>query len=150
MVTIKRHHSIDPDFAGLVRLLDQYLMQIDGEETAFYSQFNTIKKLQHCIVLYENGVAVGCGAIKNYDASSYEIKRMFIHPNVRGKGYAVQIVQELERWAHELGATRTLLETGKRMPDAIALYKKLGYTIIDNYDPYKGVANSCCFAKVIS
>lgn len=147
---IKRVTSAHPDFRALVQLLDQYLATIDGEEHDFYHQFNSISVLEHCIVIYDKGIPLGCGAIKKFDANSFEVKRMFTHPNARGKGLATAIVNELESWASELGASKTLLETGKRMPDAIALYKKLGYQEIENYGQYLGIENSVCFEKDIS
>ena len=39
------------------------------------------------------------------------------------------------------------LETGKRQPEAIALYKKKGYSSIHNYGQYAEVPNSLCFEK---
>ncbi len=54
------------------------------------------------------------------------------------------------KWASELGYTSCVLETGKRQPEAIALYTKNGYKIIPNYEQYEGVENSVCFRKIIS
>ncbi|RMB57647.1 GNAT family N-acetyltransferase [Dokdonia sinensis] len=146
---IERTSSQNPAFQGLVELLDSYLAEIDGDENKFYAQFNTTATLDNCLVLYDNGVAVGCGAIREMDNQAFEIKRMFVHPTARGNGFGKAIVKALEDWARELGVTRCLLETGKRMPDAVALYKKLGYTQIENYEPYVGVENSVCFEKPI-
>ena len=72
---------------------------------------------------------------------------MFTKPTCRGKGIATKILIELENWASELGFHSTVLETGKRQPEAINLYLKNGYDIIDNYGQYKGVDNSVCFEK---
>lgn len=147
---IVRATSANLDFRALVRLLDQYLAQIDGSENSFYSQFNGIDSLQNCILLYENNSAIGCGAIKRYNDESYEVKRMFVHPDARGQGSGQKIVMALEKWAKELGAAQLILETGKRMPDAVQLYKKMGYQITKNYPPYVGVDNSICFLKILS
>ena len=99
------------------------------------------------IVAYENEVAVGCGAIKTFDEKSIELKRMFVAPNQRGKGVATRILTTLEDWAKELGFQKCILETGKRQPEAIALYHKSQYQIIENYGQYKGMGNSVCFEK---
>lgn len=74
---------------------------------------------------------------------------MYVTPEGRGKGVATKILAELESWAAELGYRYCILETGKRQPEAIALYKKMGYRIIKNYGPYAGVENSVCFEKRI-
>jgi len=74
---------------------------------------------------------------------------MYTLPGSRGKGIASQVLAELERWAAELSYEKCLLETGKRQPEAIALYKKRGYRLIPNYGQYAGVENSVCFEKIL-
>lgn len=93
--------------------------------------------------------AVGCGAFKEFNDETVEIKRMFVPDEQRGKGIASKVLKELEAWALELGYTTCILETGKRQPEAIALYKKNGYELIPNYGQYAGVENSVCFQKVL-
>lgn len=143
-------NSSNIDFVTLVAELDADLAKRDGKDHAFYSQFNAINILKHVVVCYENDVAVGCGAIKEFLETSVEVKRMYVPPKQRGKGIASQILMELEKWASELGYTKCVLETGKRQPEAIALYTKNGYAIIPNYDPYKEMENSVCFEKKIN
>ena len=135
------------DFIQLVKLLDTDLAVKDGDDHSFYSQYNKIDSLNHVLVAYENQMAVGCGAIKIYNPSTVEIKRMFVLPDWRGKGIATKVLLHLEAWAAELEFTRCILETGKRQPDAIALYEKNGYTKISNYGQYTGVDNSVCFER---
>jgi putative acetyltransferase len=53
----------------------------------------------------------------------------------------------LENWARELHFTACVLETGKKQPEAIALYQKMGYVITPNYGQYIGVENSVCMRK---
>lgn len=142
-----RTNSENSDFQKLVELLDQYLAIQDGSEHAFYDQFNKINTIKYAIVVYENEVAVGCGAIKNFSEKTVEVKRMFVLPGRRGKGIASLLLKELESWAKQLGYERCVLETGKRQPEAIALYQKNGYRIISNYGQYIGMENSLCFQK---
>ena len=142
-----RTSSTDQDFIALVKLLDQELAIVDGDDHAFYHQFNSINVLKHTIVLYENNIPVGCGAIKKFDDTSAEVKRMYTLTETRGKGVATKVLLELEKWAKELNYKYTILETGKRLPDAIALYQKNGYEIIPNYGQYVGIENSVCFRK---
>ena len=65
----------------------------------------------------------------------------------RKSGVATLILRELETWARDLGFGRCILETGKKQPEAIALYLKNGYALIENYGQYAGVENSLCFEK---
>ncbi|HQU85933.1 MAG TPA: GNAT family N-acetyltransferase [Pyrinomonadaceae bacterium] len=150
MITIKRTNSDDADFQNLVRDLDKELAIRDGDEHAFYAQFNKIDMIKHVIVAYENETAVGCGAIKSFDENSMEVKRMFVPDNQRNKGIAMLVLKELEAWANELGFSKCVLETGLKQPEAIRLYEKNGYVKIPNYGQYIGMDNSICFEKMIS
>jgi|SRR5664279_669080 len=147
MVTIKRTDSENPDFRSLVKSLDAELAIADGDEHAFYSQFNKIDKIKYVVLVYENRIPSGCGAIKEFGNDTMEVKRMFVSPEKRNKGFATLILSELEKWAAELSSAKCILETGKRQPDAIGLYKKNGYKPIANYGQYIGVENSVCFEK---
>lgn len=147
MITVKRTNSEDPDLYILIKELDEQLAVTDGEEHAFYDQFNKIDRIKNFIILYENEVAVGCGALKKFEPGIAEVKRMFVKPENRGEGLASIILKELEKWAAELSFEKCILETGIRQPDAISLYKKNGYKIISNYGQYAGVENSICFEK---
>ena len=72
---------------------------------------------------------------------------MYVPPALRGKGIASAVLAELEKWAKELNYKKCILETGKKQPEAIALYNKNGYCIIPNYGQYENVENSVCFEK---
>lgn len=149
MIHIHRTDSSNPNFQELVRKLDTYLARIDGEENAFYAQYNKIDLLKHAVVILEGEIPVACGAIKELDADSMEVKRMYTDVSARGKGYAKRILSELEKWAKEMGYKSCVLETGKRQPDAIALYQSSGYQLIPNYGQYQGIENSVCFQKML-
>lgn len=144
-----RTDADNPDFLRLVRSLDIELQLRDGAEHEFFAQFNGLDGVNHAVVAYQNGVAVGCGAIKPYDDQTMEIKRMYVSPEVRGKGVGSLILQALEKWAHELHFKKCILETGLKMPEAISLYTKNHYEIIPNFGQYAGVENSVCFLKKI-
>ncbi len=147
MIHLIRTDSGNKDFIRLVQLLDADLAERDGEDHLFYSQFNKVDLIRHVIVVYEDNKAVSCGAMKNYDPETMEIKRMFTLPKNRGKGNASLILQELEKWAKEMNFEKCILETGKRQAEAIRLYEKSGYRIIPNYGQYAGIENSVCFIK---
>ncbi|MFY0482157.1 GNAT family N-acetyltransferase [Flavobacterium sp. PLA-1-15] len=146
---LKRTSSTDTDFQKLVIALDKELAIRDGEEHSFFAQYNTTTLIKHVVLFYENELPIGCGAIKEYDPATMEIKRMFVPLAERGKGIASRVLQELEKWAKELGYQKCILETGIKQPEAIGLYKKNGYSIIQNYEPYTAVESSVCFEKVL-
>ena len=147
MIKIERTTYQNEHFPGLVASLDAYLSQTDGDEHEFYHQYNGIENLNQVVIAYINEVPVGCGAIKEFNPTSVEVKRMYVSPEIRGKGIATRILTELEKWAAESGYESCILETGKRQPEAIALYKKSNYQVIPNYGQYAGMENSVCFKK---
>jgi putative acetyltransferase len=149
MNTTIRTTSENIDFQNLVVLLDEVLRIKDGEDHDFYAQHNTLDKINHVVVCYQDDVAIGCGAFKKLDSNTVEIKRMFVHPDYRGKGIAGTILKELEIWASEFNYTNCVLETGKNNPEAIALYHKSGYELIPNYGQYENIATSVCLKKSI-
>ena len=149
MLTFIRTDSENTDFINLVAALDADLKFRDGEEHSFYSQFNKIDTIKHAIVAYENNQPVGCGAIKAYSANAVEVKRMYVPPACRGRQIASQVLHQLEQWAKEMNYAKCILETGKRQPEAIALYKKNGYVVIPNFGQYENVENSLCFEKTL-
>jgi len=149
MTNLVRRNSDNSDFRELVALLDRDLQIRDGDEHSFYAQFNKINKIRHVVVAYEDGDAVGVGAIREYETGVAEIKRMFVRPERRGRGIAGEILAELEAWAQELGFTECILETGVKQPEAIRLYQKSGYETIPSYGQYLNVENSVCMKKSI-
>lgn len=149
MTTVIRTTSEHPDFQALVRLLDQELAVLDGDDHAFYAQFNKLKNITEAVVAYWDHQPVGCGAFRAFDPETVEIKRMFVQPAFRGQGIAGRVLSELETWASELGFARCVLETGQKQPEAIRLYQKSGYARIPNFGQYVGVDNSVCMEKVV-
>ena len=147
MIKIIRTNSYDADFIRLVAALDAELAKLDGDEHAFYAQFNKIDKINHVALAYDDDEVVGCGAIKNLSSEIMEVKRMYVLPTSRNRGIATKILLELEKWAMELSCEKCVLETGRRQPDAIKLYQKNGYRNIANYGQYAGKENSLCFEK---
>ena len=147
MYKLIRTNSQNKDFIDLVKLLDEDLARRDGEDHSFYAQYNELDNINHALVLYKNNLPLSIGAIKEFDAESMEVKRMYTLSEFRGQGLAKRVLFELENWAYELGYKRCVLETGKRQPEAINLYKKNGYRSISNYGQYMGIENSLCFEK---
>jgi GNAT superfamily N-acetyltransferase len=146
-IKIIRTNLENKDFIKLTKELDAYLKITDEDEHDFYNQFNNTDVLKNIVVIYDDKIAVGCGAIKKFDETSAEVKRMFVSLEKRGSGVAQKILQELEICAKELGYQKCMLETGIRQVEAVKFYKKCEYQVIPNYGQYQGMENSICFEK---
>ncbi|MFV7235007.1 GNAT family N-acetyltransferase [Flavobacterium sp. ZB4R12] len=148
-IEIAKTTSENPDFIDLIAALDASLWECYPELKTNYWGNNIIEFNPNVVIVYLDNKAVACGCFKKYDKNTIELKRMFVSPEARGMGFAQKILQELEVWAHELRFSFSVLETLYKQKEAIGLYQKVGYTIVDNYEPYVGLENSICMKKQI-
>jgi GNAT superfamily N-acetyltransferase len=72
---------------------------------------------------------------------------MFVDPDRRGTGIGGAILAALETEARQLGARLLVLETGQRQPEALALYRRAGFTSIAPFGEYTGSRLSICMSK---
>ncbi|MDH6128855.1 GNAT family N-acetyltransferase [Kitasatospora sp. GP82] len=82
-----------------------------------------------------DGPALACGGWRTLNASTAEIKRMYVAPPARGQGLGCRILAALEQDVLDRGPTEILLETGVRNVAALALYTTCGYAPIPAYVP---------------
>jgi putative acetyltransferase len=94
--------------------------------------------------------AVACGAYRPLEPGIAEIKRMFVAPEHRGRGYSKAMLSTLERMASESGYEAVRLETRHLQAAAIALYEGMGYVRIPNYGMYEGKQSCLCYEKALS
>ena len=147
MLKINRTNSENPDFRSLIKQLDADLNSRYGIIQEAYDKHNKIERIDTVVIAYYYNKPVGCACFKEFSANTVEVKRMFVNEGLRGKKIGTQLLSELEAWATELNYLSAVLETGKQQPEAIALYRKSGYDIIENYGQYKGMKNSICMSK---
>lgn len=147
MLTLIRTNSENKNFQNLVLELDKDLAKKNGDTNDFFAQYNKTDLIKNVVVALNDYLPVGCGAMKEFDNSTMEIKRMYVTIEMRGKGVAVAVLNDLESWAKELGYKKCVLETGDKMLEAIGLYKKSGYKIIKNYGQYENIESSISFEK---
>ena len=145
---IIRTDYLNPAFQELVAQLNTDLAKRDGKDHPL-SQFNEITHLKHVVLVYLKNKAVGCGAIAKTDLSAMEIKRMYVTPAHRGQQLGEKILTELENWAKELGHSKCILFMGVNQPEAMKLYLKNNFSIIENYGKLKDIPDSICLAKTL-
>lgn len=150
MLTILRTTSDNKDFQQLVGSLDKELWKRYGHEQSQYDVHNKIENSKTIVIACVADEPVGCACLKPVDLFTIEIKRMYVLLQHRGKGIAIAILNELESWAMELSYIKMILETGPKQPEAITLYRKCGFDLIENYGPYADMPQSICMGKVLS
>ena len=146
MIRVVRTNSKNPEFEGLVQLLNLDLAKRDGA-THPLSEFNDISNLNHVVLALIKDKAIGCGAISEYDSNSMEIKRMYVSIEARGQRIGAKILSELENWSKELGKSKCVLFMGSKQPEASKLYQRNNYVLIEKYGKLKGIIDSICLAK---
>jgi GNAT superfamily N-acetyltransferase len=86
------------------------------------------------VVVLDDGVPVAGGGVKRLDDEACEIKRMYVVPEARGRGYASVLLRGLEAEARRLGYAIARLDTGPQQPAAQAMYERAGYAPIGNFN----------------
>ncbi|MDX6182139.1 GNAT family N-acetyltransferase [Flavobacterium sp. Fl-77] len=141
--------SENADFVSLIKTFDNYLLERYPELQTSYWGNNLVESNPDAILIYVDDKAVGCGCFKKYDPTSAELKRIFVSPEARGLGVAQLIVRQLEMKAKQQGFETLVLETLYKQIEAISLYQKMGFEIVENFGPYVGLTNSICMSKSI-
>ena len=76
---------------------------------------------------------VGCVALHEIDGQTCEMKRMFVYPEMHGKGIGRALAATLIGEAQIIGYSRMLLDTSVRQLEAQTLYESLGFRHIKPY-----------------
>lgn len=142
----------NPDFINMCQKLDLDLNEIVGTkiQKSIYDKFNTLDSIHDVIIIYKGNEILGSGAYKPYDETTVEIKRVYIDHPYRGLGLSKLLLKALEEDAIKNGYKYAILETGKLLIAASALYRSIGYEIIPNYGQYKNMPESICMKKNLS
>ncbi len=148
-IIVLKTTSENPDFISLIKTFDTFLWERYPELKKDYWGNNLIEFNANVFLAYLDQKAVASGCFKKYNNDTVELKRMFVLPEARGLGLAQLVIKELEAEAKNIGFKTMILETLYKQVEAIGLYQKMGFNIVDNYEPYVGLQNSICMSKSI-
>lgn len=84
-------------------------------------------------LLADEGDIVGMGALRKLSDEIGEIKRMYVRPPYRGRGYGKQMLNKLLEVGRKFGCSTFLLETSKFMTAAQHIYKSAGFIEREEY-----------------
>jgi pyruvate dehydrogenase E1 component alpha subunit len=86
------------------------------------------------LVAYEGDKPVASGGIRPLELGTCEIKRMYVAPDARRRGYARVLLDALEARARDMGFRRVVLDTISGLGEANSLYEKSGYQRVAAYN----------------
>ena len=142
MPEVKIEH-LDPDSAAVQALIaasDAFYDGLYPPESNHLEATSDLKQ-EHVIFMGcrigDELVASGGAKLMSDDGDYAEIKRVFVLENFRGRGLSRQIMEALESELRNRGVTLFRLETGIRQPEALGLYRKLGYRERDPFGAYR-------------
>ena len=127
---IKPGDFSDPRVIDLLRL---HLSGMQANSPAGSVQALDLSGLQQPAISFftawEGETLLGCGALKELDAASGELKSMRTYPGHLRKGVGQAMLDHLAVLARARGYTRLSLETGSgdAFEPALALYRKNGF-----------------------
>ena len=89
---------------------------------------------------FENEELAGCIAMRSLGEDICEMKRLYVRPQFRGRGFGRVLAERLIAEARTIGFSKMRLDTlPGRMDRAIGMYRSLGFREIDRYydNPYE-------------
>ena len=138
----------DEDYQTAVELFKEYSSDIgiDLEFQNFSQEIATIQNQYSrpeggiFLIIRDKDTASGCFAIRKFDKTICELKRMYLKKEVRGLGVGKVMLDKAFQFAKELGYQRMRLDTLSTMHSAISLYTKMGFYEIKPYrfNPIEG------------
>lgn len=152
MITIRQVSPENPDAHELWAQQQADLAhRYDAPDLELETQFDTL--VVSLVGYSDAGTPVATLVLRwsPYDtgAGSLEIKRLFVRPDHRGHGHSKVMMGAGEAIARRAGATQLVLMTGDGQPEAVALYERLGYSLIAPYGEYKDEPGTMCYAKAL-
>jgi putative acetyltransferase len=129
--------KINPaEAAGLIGELDYYLTDLYPPESNHLESIEDLSRknvrMFGCKIKNE---IIAIGAVKLMDTYG-ELKRLYVSPHYRGKKIASEIMERLEFEIQNNNLDFARFETGIHQPEAIALFKKYGYTMCKPFGNY--------------
>jgi putative acetyltransferase len=145
---IAAEHPASPDAIALIAELDAHLTPLYPSESRHgFSVQKLIADAVAFFVIRDGGAPAGCGGIKLFGTEYGEIKRMWVRPQFRGRGYGTLMLDHLADYAEGQGIRILRLETGIHQHAAIRLYEREGFKRIPPFGSYRNDPVSLCYEK---
>ena len=130
------------DVAGVRGLFDEYQEAL-GVDLCFQGFDRELAELpgeyvapRGCLLaVRKHGELVACVALRQLDAQTCEMKRLYVRASHRGLGLGRALAEAVIAEAKRIGYARMRLDTLPSMTEAAGLYERLGFREIEPYYP---------------
>lgn len=133
--------AVTPDEIAATRVLfseyvssldfDLGFQQIDAELAGLPGRY--APPSGRLLLAWADDTPAGCVGLRSLDATTGEVKRLWVRPVFRGHGLARRLVETLIDEARAAGYQRLRLDTLATMTEALALYRSFGFAEIPPY-----------------
>jgi putative acetyltransferase len=133
---------LDPETEAartLIALSDQYMEALYPPESNHLESVSALKASNGAFLGgFIDGKLVACGAVKilEDDCRYGEIKRVFVIESHRGQGLSKVVMSHLEHYLKDSNVFLARIETGIKQPEALGLYRSLGYMVRTPFGAY--------------
>lgn len=119
---------------------DRHIIDSYFDPQAFEAELNSLPGYYApptgaLLVAEEDGRIAGCVALRQLEAGTCEMKRMFVASDFHGRGIGHALALAIVERAKALGYSRMMLDTGPAQREAQGLYRKIGFTDVEPYYP---------------
>ncbi len=138
-----------PSVRVLIDALDQYMIPLYPAESNHLLDIETLRRPEMRFFAAAVGdELMGCGGCWLHEGYA-EIKRVYVSPKARGLGLAKKLMDRIEDEVRSAGMAIARLETGIHQPEAIGLYRALGYVERGAFGDYAPDPNSVFMEKAL-
>ena len=98
------------------------------------------------LIAWSDDLPVGCVSLRPLDATTAEVKRLWVADHARGQGLARRLMHAIEEEARAMDLATLKLDTNSALTDALALYRATGWR---ETSPYTGSPADIWLAKAL-
>ncbi len=133
--------------------------ELDGSYSCDINHALTVEQVfqprVHFFIVRNQNIPIACGAVTLEEGGIAELKRMYVKPEMRGRGVVQALLAHLEAQAIALGFVHLALETGDTLIAAMKAYERAGFTRCPAFGAYEKLPahrlkRSAFFEKFIS
>lgn len=152
MLVLRPARLDDPDALLLSAEVQRYYVELyGGEDDDPLTPDEFAPPHGRFLIGSEDGVPMAMGGWTRTAASSSDVKlrRMYVRPQGRRRGFAAALLDALEAEASSSGARRTVLTTGTPQVAAVHFYRARGYEDIEPFGFYAASPTAVHLGKAL-